>query len=116
MKAIVLALFASALLQMAAPAAAAPPAPPPTRPPAAENAAAQKLDLNRATLEELLAVPGIGERLAHSILDLRSRKGAFSSIDELLEIRGIGEKSIVNLAEYLVVAVAAAGRTAGAPR
>ncbi len=61
------------------------------------------LDLNRATLEELVALPGLGPTLAQRILDQRRQKGAFVSVDELLEVRGIGEKRLAALRGQLVV-------------
>ncbi len=116
MKRIVVGAFmASLALAVALPAlAGAPPPPPGAQAPrqAEAGAVAQKLDLNRATREELVGVPGIGERLAESIIELRTKRGPFSTVDELLAVRGIGENSLKRLSEHLVVA-APAGASAG---
>jgi len=64
---------------------------------------AQKLDLNRASHEELIAVPGIGPRMAQAIVDLRAKKGSFARIDELLEVTGIKEKKLAALSVYVEV-------------
>jgi competence ComEA-like helix-hairpin-helix protein len=63
----------------------------------------QKLDLNRASRDELVAVPGIGPRMAQAIVDLRLKKGAFSRVEELLEVTGIKEKKLASIAGYLEV-------------
>jgi competence ComEA-like helix-hairpin-helix protein len=63
----------------------------------------QKLDLNRATREQLVDVPGIGPRMAQAIVDLRSRKGSFTRFEDLLEVTGIKEKKLATLAGYLEV-------------
>lgn len=63
----------------------------------------QKLDLNRVSLEELIGVPGIGPHVAQAIIDLRSKKGSFSRIEELLGITGIKEKKLAALSGYLEV-------------
>jgi competence protein ComEA len=62
-----------------------------------------QLDLNTATLEQLNALPGIGESKARAILDYRIKKGRFSRIDELTEVKGIGEKMLAKLKEFLYV-------------
>ena len=49
------------------------------------------LEVNRATKEELMELPGIGETLAQRILDYRRERGAFKDPRELLEVSGIGE-------------------------
>lgn len=49
----------------------------------------ETLDLNSAGKEELMSLPGIGEKLALRILDYRSENGNFTSPDELKEIKGI---------------------------
>jgi competence protein ComEA len=70
---------------------------------ASANAPAQKLDVNRASAEELLAVPGIGPRMAQAILDLRTKKGSLKRIEDLLEVAGIKEKKLALLTAYLEV-------------
>ncbi len=55
------------------------------------------VDLNTATLADLETLPGIGPVLAQRILDWRTANGRFSSVDELREISGLGEKRIADL-------------------
>lgn len=50
------------------------------------------IDLNAATEEELTALPGIGPVLARRILDYRGEFGAFTAVEELMNVEGIGEK------------------------
>ena len=54
----------------------------------------EKLDLNRATAEELQKLPGIGEKLSEAIVAYREEQGPFQSAEELLRIPGIGEKRL----------------------
>ena len=49
------------------------------------------VELNTAGLEELTALPGIGEALTRRILDYRAERGPFGSPEELMEVQGIGE-------------------------
>jgi competence protein ComEA len=59
--------------------------------------AAGPLDLNAATLEELDELPGIGPATARAIIDERERRGGFRSVDELLDVRGIGPAKLEDL-------------------
>ena len=52
----------------------------------------KKINLNKATLEELQTLEGIGESKAKAIIAYRDEKGKFNNIEELLEVSGIGEK------------------------
>jgi len=61
------------------------------------------LDLNTANAQDLDELPGIGEVLAQRILTYREEYGRFESIEELLEISGIGEKTLEGLRERVTV-------------
>jgi competence protein ComEA len=69
----------------------------------AAKTAAQKVDLNRASREDLIAIPGIGPRMAQAIVDLRAKRGSFARIEDLLEVTGIKDKKLASLAGYLEV-------------
>jgi competence protein ComEA len=55
------------------------------------------VDLNTATLADLDTLPGVGPVLAQRILDWRRTNGRFTSVDELREITGVGEKRLADL-------------------
>ncbi len=61
------------------------------------------LDLNTATAAELQILPGIGPVLAERILDYRAEIGGFSTVEQLLEVRGIGEKKLDAVRDLVVV-------------
>jgi len=66
-------------------------------------AAGAPLDLNTATAADLDALPGIGPVLAQRILDTRAEMGAFTSVEELGEVSGIGEARLADLRELVAV-------------
>jgi competence protein ComEA len=66
-------------------------------------APAGPLDLNLATAADLEALPGIGPATAKAILDARERIGRFRSVDDLLEVRGIGPAKLEALRDLVVV-------------
>ena len=68
--------------------------------PVAVAATAPKLDLNRASVEELVSVPGIGPRMAQAIVDFRASKGSFTTFEELLQVRGVKEKTLKAITPY----------------
>jgi competence protein ComEA len=67
-------------------------------PPADASASpGQPVDLNTATLEQLDGLPGVGPVLAQRIIDWRTEHNRFSSVDELTEVSGIGERTLADL-------------------
>ncbi len=58
-----------------------------------------KRSLNQATREELLAVPGIGEHLADTLLQARAQKGGFRSWEDVASVSGIGAKRLQKIQE-----------------
>ena len=64
---------------------------------------AQTVDLNAATREELMTLPGIGETLAQRILDYRAQYGRFSAPEQLMDVEGIGEAKFEGLRELIKV-------------
>lgn len=59
------------------------------------------LDLNSASAKDLELVPGIGTRQAEEIVRLREQTGPLSSVDELLQVRGIGPETLKKLAPFV---------------
>jgi competence protein ComEA len=78
---------------------------------AAEAGSVGPIDLNTATVEELVALPGVGEAKARAIVEAREQRGGFDSVDELLEVRGIGEKALEQLRPLLTVGAGRSGRS-----
>lgn len=61
------------------------------------------LDLNTATLEQLDTLPGVGPATAKAIIDERERRGGFRSVDDLLDVRGIGPAKLDGLRDLVTV-------------
>lgn len=61
------------------------------------------LDLNAATLQQLTLLPGIGETLAQRIIDYRTEHNGFTSVDELKQVSGIGDKKFAEIMPYVMV-------------
>ena len=69
----------------------------------ATPATVARLDINRATVEELQHLPGIGEVLARRVVERRTVHGPFRTVEELREVKGIGARRLEQL-RLLVVA------------
>jgi competence protein ComEA len=81
-------------------------APPPAGPaPGATSAGAPPplVDLNTASATELDDLPGIGPTTAEAIIDHRERNGPFTSVDDLLDVRGIGDAKLEQLRDRVTV-------------
>jgi comEA protein len=66
-------------------------------------ASTEKINLNSATLEQLQTLPGIGPAIAKSIIDHRTKAGKFSRIEEIMNLKGIGEKKFQKIKDRLAV-------------
>jgi competence protein ComEA len=67
------------------------------------KASAGPLNLNTATAAQLEALPGIGARTAALIVEYRQKNGGFKKIEELMNVRGVGEKSFLKLKPLITV-------------
>jgi competence protein ComEA len=66
------------------------------------RAAEGVVNVNTATLEELARLPGIGEAKARAILELRKERGAFRSVDQLRDVKGIGDAALERIRPHVV--------------
>ena len=62
-----------------------------------------KVNLNSATAEQLMSLPGIGPATAKLIIEHRTKAGKFSRVEEIMNIRGIGEKKFTQIKNLLTV-------------
>ncbi len=78
------------------------PAPAPT--PASAAKANAIVNLNTATAADLESLPGIGASTAQRILEYRQKSGGFKKVEELMNVKGIGEKSFLKIKSRVTVA------------
>lgn len=61
------------------------------------------VDINRAGPAELDTLPGVGPRTAESIIEYREENGSFTRLEELMNVRGIGERTFLRLRPLVTV-------------
>jgi competence ComEA-like helix-hairpin-helix protein len=68
------------------------------------NVPSDTIDLNRATTDELIRLPGVGPALARRIVDLRAAEGPFTQIDDLGRVRGMSVRKVEKLRALVTIA------------
>lgn len=76
----------------------------PAKAPAAKATATTPVNLNTATQAQLETLPGVGAKAAQRILEYRQKNGSFKKIEDLMNVKGIGEKAFLKLKPLLTVA------------
>jgi competence protein ComEA len=61
------------------------------------------INLNAATVDQLETLPGIGRKTAERIIEYRTKSGGFKRIEDLMNVKGIGEKSFLKLKPLIAV-------------
>lgn len=62
-----------------------------------------KININKATIEELDSLPGVGEATANKIVNYRDENGEFKSIEEIKNVNGIGDKKFQDMKDLIIV-------------
>jgi competence protein ComEA len=62
-----------------------------------------KVNINSATRTELIQIPKIGEKMADRIVEFRKANGPFTRIEEIMNVKGMGEKTFLSIKLYLTV-------------
>jgi competence protein ComEA len=69
----------------------------------AEDTTAKKININSASVKELQTLPQIGAVVAQRIVDYREEHGKFSKIEEIMKVKGIGEKTFLKIKPLISV-------------
>ena len=93
-------LVVAAALTLPAPAGASPVQ---QKPSEAKAAPAQAVNINTAPAEQLESLPGVGPKTAARIVEYRQKNGGFKKVEELMNVRGIGEKAFLKIKNQLTV-------------
>ncbi|MGH9411985.1 MAG: ComEA family DNA-binding protein [Vicinamibacterales bacterium] len=90
----------SASAQAAAPASTAKPT---SRASSAKATASAPVNLNAATEAQLQTLPGVGAKVAQRIIEYRQKNGAFKKAEDLMNVRGIGEKNFLKIKPLVTI-------------
>lgn len=71
--------------------------------PSAGGSPAAVINLNTATVQQLDSLPGIGAKVAARIVEYRQKNGQFKKIEDLMNVKGIGEKNFLRIKDRLTV-------------
>ena len=63
----------------------------------------KSLNLNKAKIDELVHLPGIGEKTAQKIIEYREKNHRFRNINELLNVKGIGKTKLAKIKKYIFI-------------
>ncbi len=84
---------------------------PAAKPAKAAAAPVAPVNLNTATQAQLEALPGIGPASAKRIVEYRDKNGKFTKVEQLMNVKGIGEKSFLKLKPMITIGAAATEST-----
>jgi competence protein ComEA len=82
-------------------------------PPTAPTTRSEPVNLNTANAAQLATLPGIGPKTADLIIQYRQKAGGFKKIEEVMNVRGIGEKSFLKFKSLITVTPPKTDRAAG---
>lgn len=63
----------------------------------------EKIDLNKASSDQLAVIKGLGKKKAQAIIDYRQENGDFSSLDELIKVKGIGKITLQKIEPFVTL-------------
>lgn len=67
------------------------------------QSAIKKININTATAQELTTLPRIGPKKAAAIIEFRNKNGKFQRIEDIMKVKGIGEKTFLRLKDLITV-------------